>query len=216
MSYTETNRPWYEEFDPATLERKDRYEQMAIDNEKYLDRKIKAERKYHVSTSTGPRFDANKDIRTLCETLGIPYELRGEYLAFAKKKASKKSWTPAMQLIEVFGFEGSGFQITLTNDRERGWRTDPTRLTEQTQHMCFLESPCVVTKADGTTQTLEPQLIDVDTSCKLDEYDIEVCRWGNELDIVYEKIDLMEAADENEAYYDLYHIKHHDVEDTEA
>lgn len=213
MSYETIGRPWYEEFDPAELERKDRYEQMAIDNDRYLDRRIKAERKYHVSTSEGPRFDSNKEIRTLCKALGIPYRLRGEYMAFAKKKASRKAWTPIMQLVEVFGFEGSGFQITLTHDRDRGWRTDPTKLTETTYHQCILEAPCTVTKADGTKQVLEQKLVDLDTSCELDEFDIEVSHWGNELDIIYEKIDLVEAYDENELYYSMYQMEHHDLVD---
>lgn len=208
MSFTRIGRPWYEEFDASTMPKQDRYEQMAIDNERYLDRSIKAGRKYHAIMSDGPRFDANKDVRTMCEVLGIPYELRGEYMAFAKKKASKHTFLTDLQLLEVFGFEGSGFQETLTHD-ESGWRTDPTRLTTINYHKAFLEAPCKVTKADGTSYVIEPKLIDIDTACELDEYDIEVSRWGTDLDICYEAIDLVEASDEHESYYEL-HMNHHE------
>ena len=167
----------------------DRYTEMAIANEDHLDRYIKAQRKYHAVISTA-KFDGNKDVRTMCEVLGIPEkpEIRHAYMAFAKKKAKKSTWLTDMQLLEVFGDKGSGFEITLIHD-DKGWRTDPTQLTECTQKKAFLESPCTVTKKDGTSYVMESQIIEYDTGCALDEDDIMVMRWPDDLDIIVEDID---------------------------
>jgi len=153
MAYVEVGRDWFEDprdhyEDEPVLTTEERAMQ---ERAKYEDACIKASRSYHQVFRKEPGEKGGKKVdvvATAAEILGIdPHKwvddyddldengrpkrkrLIDIYAKFAYKKSRKKGTTSDVQLLEVFGWEGTGFKAALVHD-EAGYHVDPARLQE--------------------------------------------------------------------------------------